>query len=129
MRNLQTCKIPRKDKNVLVKNALFGHITCSTKEYNYVKYSGIRNPVCLRLLSFDLFSRGSSSSWPNIRSEPNKLLMFSFRFPFVILRGLCLVKFAGSAGNPDSSGEFAGKPKIKITYLGLSDRNVFLVLQ
>lgn len=55
--------------------------------------------------------------------------MFSFRFPFVILRGLCLVKFAGSAGNPDSSGEFAGKPKIKITYLGLSDRNVFLVLQ
>lgn len=33
--------------------------------------------------------------------------MFSFRFTFAILRGVCLVKFAGSAGNPEFFGEFA----------------------
>lgn len=64
--------------------------------------------------------------------------MFSFRFPFVVLRGLCLVKFAGISGNPESSGEFAtGKLIIrkrlpqtrKILYDSLHDRNVFLVLQ
>lgn len=62
VRNLQTCKIPRKDKNVLVRNALYGHIACSMKEYNYVKYLGICNPVWFCSLSFDLFTRGTSSS-------------------------------------------------------------------
>lgn len=63
--------------------------------------------------------------------------MFSFRFPFVLQKWLCLVKFAGSAGNPESSGEFAtekpfirkGKYKIQFTFFGLSDRNIFLILQ
>lgn len=44
------------------------------------------------------------------------------------------MRFAGSAANPESSGEFAtgrpflrkGKTKIKITYLGLYGGNVFL---
>lgn len=43
------------------------------------------------------------------------------------------MQFGGSAGNPESSGEFAagrpfirkGKTKIKITYLGLYGGNVF----
>lgn len=64
--------------------------------------------------------------------------MFSFRFTFAILRGVCLVKFAGSAGNPEFFGEFAAwkssirgerkKKKREIKYLGLYDRNVFFYL-
>lgn len=66
--------------------------------------------------------------------------MFSFRFTFAILRGVCLVKFAGSAGNPEFFGEFAAwkssirgerkkgkKKKREIKYLGLYDRNVFFI--
>lgn len=44
VRNLSTCKIPRKGENVFPKNAFYGHLMCSMKEYNNVKYSGICNP-------------------------------------------------------------------------------------
>lgn len=69
--------------------------------------------LTLCLLSFELFSRGCSSSWPNTGPEPNKWLIFAFRSPSVVLRGLWLVKFAGRVGNLEFSGEFAtGKPFI-----------------